>query len=137
LTIQAFAPDGAEITFFSAADPVQPVSQGWLRASQRRLDEDLSSDGQPVHTHTVSEPLVPGAIYNVDVACWATSLRLPAGAALALTIRGKDFDRDGERSLFTHDDPADRPPEIFGGSCSLYTGGENNSHIVLPVIPRR
>src|SRR4029077_19743200 len=38
LTLRVFDPQGAEVTFKGANDPQAPVSQGWLRVSQRRLD---------------------------------------------------------------------------------------------------
>jgi hypothetical protein len=38
-------------------------------------------------------------------------------------------------SVFLHDDEDDRPAEIFGGRTTVYTGGEYDSYIVLPVVP--
>jgi hypothetical protein len=37
---------------------------------------------------------------------------------------------------FLHDDPEDRPPEIYGGRVTLYAGGERESYALLPVIPK-
>jgi hypothetical protein len=34
----------------------------------------------------------------------------------------------------THDDPIDRPAELFGGTHTLHTGGAHPSSLLLPVI---
>src|SRR5207247_317239 len=39
--LRVFAPDGREVVFQGALDPHTPVAQGWLRASQRKLDPTL------------------------------------------------------------------------------------------------
>jgi len=42
LVLRVFAPDMKEVTFQGALDPHTPVAQGWLRASQRKLDPELT-----------------------------------------------------------------------------------------------
>jgi peptide/nickel transport system permease protein len=34
-----------------------------------------------------------------------------------------------------HDDPEDRPAELFHGTVTVHTGGERQSHLLLPIIP--
>jgi hypothetical protein len=73
---------------------------------------------------------------------------VPAGYRIALTVRGKDYEYAGEGERITtfvnvmkgcgpflHDDPKDRPPEIFGGKVTLYAGGDQAAYVLLPVIP--
>ncbi len=36
---------------------------------------------------------------------------------------------------FLHDDPDDRPPEVTGGSQTLWAGPRRESFLLLPVIP--
>lgn len=43
LVLSVFDPNGKELTFMGALDPHTPVAQGWLRASHRKLDPDLST----------------------------------------------------------------------------------------------
>jgi hypothetical protein len=38
-------------------------------------------------------------------------------------------------SVFLHDDPVDRPADVFTGTTTIHTGGEFASHLVLPRIP--
>jgi predicted acyl esterase len=139
-TLRAFDPQGKEVTFLSAVEPKAPVSQGWLRVSQRKLDPLRSTEWQPCHTHDQAQKLKPGEIYGVDVEIWPASLALPAGYRLALTLQGKDFERPGESGVqkgsgwFLHDDPRDRPPATFAGTHALYSGGGRGSYLLLPVI---
>ncbi len=140
-TVCAFDPDGREMTFIAAPEPKAPVTQGWLRASQRKLDPKRSTDYLPYYPHDERAPLAPGEIYEIDLEIWPMGLWLPKGSRLTLTIQGKDFERPGATgplrgvAWFTHDDPIDRPPERFGGTVTLHTGGPHRSYLLLPVLP--
>jgi predicted acyl esterase len=141
-TLRAFDPSGKEVTFFSAVEPRAPVSQGWLRVSQRKLDPKRSSAHQPWHPHDESHKLEPSEIVEVDVEIWPGSAALPPGYRLALTLQGKDFERPGETGpqrgsgWFLHDDPRDRPPSSFGGAHTVYSGGGRDAYLLLPELPR-
>lgn len=130
-TLRAYAPDGTEAAFFSAVEPRAPVSQGWLRVSQRKLDPVFSKDYLPYHAHDERRPLRPGKAAKVEVEIWPMSVALPAGSRLELLIQGRDFERSG---FFLHDDPQDRPPEVFGGMNHIHLGGDTPSSLLLPVI---
>ena len=140
-TVCAFDPDGKEMTFIAAPEPKAPVTQGWLRVSQRKLDPQRSTEYLPYYPHDARQPLVPGEIYEVDLEIWPMGLALPKGSRLTLTIQGRDFERPGATgplrgvAWFTHDDPADRPPDIFAGTITLHTGGRHGSYLLLPMLP--
>jgi predicted acyl esterase len=149
--VRVFDPDGDEVTFQGAIDPHTPIAQGWLRASHRRLDPELSLPYRPYHTHERVEPLDPGDVYRLDVEIWPTSIVAPAGYRLGLSIRGNDYVYEGDLGdsalstfknrltgcgPFLHDDPEDRPPEVFGGRVTIHTGPEHPSSLLLPIIPR-
>ena len=136
LTLHAFDPSGKEVTFDGTSAPGRPVAQGWLRASHRRTDPKLSSPGRPWHTHDLVEKLSPGRIYPVDVEIWPTSMVFPKGYRLGLTVDGKDYLGSGDRPT-AHTDPDDRPASEFGGTVTLYTGGDSESYLTLPVVPAR
>jgi uncharacterized protein len=139
-TLRAFDPQGKEVTFLSAVEPKAPVSQGWLRVSQRKLDAKRTTEWQPWHAHDETQKLKPGEIVEVDLEIWPASLALPAGYSLALTLQGKDFERAGETGpqrgsgWFLHDDPRDRPPSSFGGTHIVYSGAARTSYLLLPAI---
>ena len=76
---------------------------------------------------------------------------MPPGYRVALTIRGKDYEYGGPSGgrlsnfkneltgcgPFLHDDPQDRPPEIFGGTTTLHFGRTMQSYVLLPIIPEK
>jgi hypothetical protein len=38
---------------------------------------------------------------------------------------------------FLHDDPRDRPMNIYGGRTTLHLGGDRENFVLLPIIPAR
>ena len=147
--LRAFSPDGEEVVFQGAIDPHTPLAQGWLRASHRALDPALTTEYRPYHTHTAPEPLVPGQPVQLDIELWPTSIVVPAGYRVALTVRGKDYEYAGPSGgrlsnfkneltgcgPFLHDDPRDRPPAVFAGTNTLHAGADRAPYLLLPIIP--
>jgi uncharacterized protein len=147
--LRAFSPRDEEVVFQGAIDPHTPLAQGWLRASHRKLDPQLSRAYRPYHTHDELRPLVPGDPVQLDVELWPTSIVLPAGYRLALTIRGSDYVYPGASGgrlsnfkneltgcgPFLHDDPRDRPAAVFGGTNTLHAGPEQQAYLLVPFIP--
>jgi uncharacterized protein len=145
LVLRVFDPDGEEVTFQGAIDPHTPIGQGWLRASHRKLDPALSEPYRPYHTHDEKQELSPGEVYELDVEIWPTSIVVPAGYRIALSVRGRDYEHPkaaGDRLTtfrnelrgsgpFLHDDPDDRPPDVFGGTVTVHAG----SYLFLPFVP--
>ena len=149
LVFRVFTPDLREVVFQGAIDPHTPVAQGWLRASHRTLDAKLSTDYRPYHTHDTPQPLKPGEPVQLDIELWPTSIVVPAGHRLALSVRGRDYEwqkSTGARlsnfknelrgcGPFLHDDPRDRPAAIFGGRTTLHAGPGRESFVLVPLIP--
>src|ERR1700693_2217646 len=147
--LRVFTGDLKEVVFQGAIDPHTPVGPGWLRASHRQLDKKLSKPYRPYHTHTMKQPLKPGEVVALDIEIWPTSIVVPAGYRIGLTIRGKDYVYPGPSGgklsnfkneltgcgPFLHDDPIDRPHGIFGGITSLHFGRDKQSYLLLPIIP--
>ena len=151
VVLRVFSPDMKEVVFQGAIDPHTPIGQGWLRASHRQLDKKISTPYRPYHTHSKKQPLRPGEVITLDVEIWPTSIVVPKGYRIALTVRGKDYDYPGgsggrlsnfKNELtgcgpFLHDNPRDRPPEIFGGVTGLHFGGVARPYLLLPIIPSK
>ena len=146
LTLQVFDPQGKEVTFIGSNDPRVPVGLGWLRASHRKLDPKKTLPYRPYHSHDEIQPLTPGHPVDCEVEILPTSIVVPPGYVLALTIKGCDYENDGSQvedamyqmkgiGPFTHTDPRDRPPAIFGGTTSLHFVGDNEPYLLLPIIP--
>jgi predicted acyl esterase len=149
LVVRLFDPAGQELTFQGALDPNTPIAQGWLRASHRKLDPARTLPYRPYHTHDELQPLTPGAVYELDVEVWPTCIVAPRGYRVALSVRGRDYEYGGELSEFArtfhyasrgcgpfvHNDPDDRPREVFGGSVTVHSGADRASYLLLPIIP--
>jgi predicted acyl esterase len=156
LVLRVLGPGWSDVTFPGAIDPHTPIAQGWLRMSHRKLDPELSTEYRPYHTHDEIQPLVPGEVYQADVELWPTSIVIPAGYRIALTVRGHDWAvhrPDAPRlgsfknemtgcGPFLHNDPTDRPPELTGSTQTLWAstptlwaGPDRRSWLLLPVIP--
>jgi uncharacterized protein len=147
--LRVFSPDFKEVVFQGAIDPHTPVGQGWLRASHRQLDNKVTKPYRPYHTHTKEQPLKPGEVAELDIEIWPTSIVVPDGHRVALTVRGNDYVYGGPSGgklsnfkneltgcgPFLHDDPRDRPAQIFGGTTALHFGGKARPYLLLPIIP--
>ncbi|MGB8184432.1 MAG: CocE/NonD family hydrolase [Pseudolabrys sp.] len=149
VVLRVFTGDLKEIVFQGAIDPHTPVAQGWLRASHRKLDKKLSKPYRPYHTHDQKQPLKKGQPVELDIEVWPTSIVVPVGYRVGLSVRGKDYEYGGASGgklsnfknelkgcgPFLHDDPRDRPSAIFDGTTSLHFGRGKAPYLLLPVIP--
>jgi predicted acyl esterase len=149
IVLRVFTGDLKEIVFQGAIDPHTPIGQGWLRASHRKLDKRLSKPYRPYHAHDEKQPLKKNQVVELDTEIWPTSIVVPAGYRVGLSIRGKDYEYGGASGgklsnfknelegcgPFLHDDPRDRPPAIFGGTTSLHFGHGKAPYLLLPIIP--
>jgi predicted acyl esterase len=150
LVLRVQDPDGRDVTFPGAMDPRGAVAFGWLRASLRQLDPARSTAFRPWHTYTEVQPLTPGRPVAVDLEIWPTSVIIPAGYRLGLTLLGRDFTFAGDgpwpqaygvhmrgNGIFVHTDEQARPPAVFAGTTTVFTGGGHGASLLLPIIPSR
>ncbi|HEY5306071.1 MAG TPA: CocE/NonD family hydrolase, partial [Pseudolabrys sp.] len=149
VVLRLFDPAGKEITFIGANDPRVPLALGWLRASHRKLDPKKSLPYRPWHTHDEIQPLTPDEPVELDIEIWPTSIVVPPGYRLALTLRGKDYEVDGSDAgianapypmkgvgPFLHIDKDDRPAAVFGVRNTLHFASGRQPYLLLPVIPQ-
>lgn len=150
LVLRLFAPDGREVLFHGSNDPHTPIGLGWLRASHRKLDPELTLHHRPYHSHDESWPLTPGAPVELDIEIWPTCIVAPAGYRFGLTVRGHDFHYGGPPVVtagskfeqtgvgpFVHNNPKDRPADVFGAPVTLHFADAMQPYVQLPIIPPR
>ena len=148
LALRLFDADGKEVTFIGSNDPRVPVGLGWLRASHRKLDPAQSLPYRPWHTHDEEWPLHPGEPVELDIEIWPTSIVVPPGYQLAVTVSGKDYEVDGRDiglpnapypmkgvGPFLHIDRDDRPAAVFATLNSLHFAPGREPYVLLPIIP--
>ena len=131
--LRVFDPEGKECVFIGAHEKV-PAAMGWLRASHRKLDPQKSRPWRPWHTHDEIRKLVPGEVCELDVEIWPGSMVFPKGYRMVLTLQGRDFIVTPPGRLL-HNHPQDRDPETFGGTCTIHTGPDHPSFLLMPLIP--
>lgn len=148
LVLRVYDPDGKEVSFIGSNDPRTPIGLGWLRASHRKLDPARSLPYRPWHSHDELQPLTPGEPVELGVEIWPTCIVVPVAYRIGFTVRGKDYEYDGTDAFvphsaypmrgvgpFTHTNPRDRPPAIFGGRNSLHFAEGRMPYVLLPIIP--
>src|SRR5260221_1333433 len=144
--LRVFDAKGKEVLFQGALDPKTPVEQGWLRASHRKLDPKMSLPYRPWQTHDELQKSKRHEAGEVDIESLTTCIVVPAGYRIALTILGRDYEHDEAAATlsnmknpmkgcgpFTHEDPTDRPPAVFGGKVTLHL--DRQPFLLLPLIP--
>lgn len=146
-TFSLLDPAGKEVLFASAFEPRAPLTQGWLRASHRNIDAAKSRPWRPWHTHDHVEPLVPGQVYGLDIEIWPTSIVIPVGYQLALTVQGCDYDHGlpdrtpayGREQFgsgpYWHEHPGDRDKPEFDGTTTLVSAPGARPFLLVPVVP--
>lgn len=103
------------------------VASGRLRVSHRELDEQKSTPYRPWHKHQRLQPLSPGELVPVDIAILPSGTAFNPGEQLRLIIQGYDVLRYHYRHQ--HDETVNQ------GYHALHSGGEYDSHLLVPVIP--
>lgn len=104
-----------------------PGSWGKMRVSRRKLDENLSTDYNPVQAHTCDEKLEPGQIVPVDIEIVPTSRFWHKGQYIRVQIAGRYIRGDWFEPLTWETDNK--------GNHIIYTGGKYQSYLQIPVIP--
>jgi hypothetical protein len=85
----------------------------------------------------------------LDIEIWPTSVFIPAGYRLAVTLGGRDFEFPGDgpwpavygvpmkgNGILVHNDPTDRPAGVFSGTTTLATEVDQAPYLLLPFVPR-
>jgi predicted acyl esterase len=128
LTLRNFDADGNEVMETGQQGAPVPVAKGWLRVSHRELDPELTLPYRPYHKHTRRLYLTPGEIVRVEVEIWPTSMVFKKRHRIRLDVQP----RDGAGSASYMHYHAD----YNTGTNTIHAGGEYESYLLLPVIPR-
>ena len=112
--LEDVAPDGT----------ATPVTQGWLRAALREIDEQASTTGRPVLTQRRRLPVPPGNPVDYRIPLVATARRFAAGHRIRVTLTSNDT-RPGSTPMlgFSHE---------FVGPAAVNTV-HPTSRLLLPV----
>lgn len=134
LTLYASTTDD-EVLWFISLRVVEPdgrervLTCGWLRGTQRKVDEAGSTPWQPRHPHDAIEPLTPNQIYEFQIPLVATANLFGGGSRVKLRISCTD------------DEPAHSLEAIAAGHVrrqtparvTVYHNDEYPSRLDLPI----
>jgi predicted acyl esterase len=126
--------NGEEVHFYGTAMSAYVkgmVARGWLRVSQRELDEEKSTPWQPVLKHQGEKRLTPGEIVSAEIEILPSSTLFHKGETLRLVVQGKDLIQGPPWGWLGYRRLANK------GLHSIYAGGEYDSHLLVPVIPAK
>jgi predicted acyl esterase len=102
---------------------------GRLRVSHRALDAGRSTPSEPYLPHRAEELLSPGQIVPVEIGIWPAAMRWHSGEQLRLLVAGYN--------LTPPPLPGVKPPVLRNkGEHVIHTGGEFDSHLLVPVISK-
>lgn len=125
--------DGKQITF----PGYDVITRGWLRCTLRKLDGKKTTDYRPWHTFDEPLPLKPDAPNKIEVSLEPTSIVIPAGAVIELTLAGIEFMFDVARGGFFAMDSKGNPhkrEEIYNGTNTVFSGDTQASYLQIPII---
>jgi predicted acyl esterase len=108
-------------------DPEGIVSNGWLRVSHRERDPLRSKPWRPFLKHERELWLEPGQVVLVEIEILPSSTLFESGESLQLVIKGSDV---YSNRMHQHKELCNQ------GRHTIYAGGEHDSHLLLPLIPR-
>jgi putative CocE/NonD family hydrolase len=111
---------------------VQPrsriVTKGWLRASMRAIDKQLSRPNAPRYANQKSQKLKPGKIYEFSIAVMPTAYRFKVGSRIRLELANGDS--TVTEGVFAHP----YTPEKVGHD-TIQHNARYPSRLILPLVP--
>ena len=144
VVLRLFDTGNREVVFRGAQDPYVPLAHGWLRLSMR---ESALTPSLPL-AHLRKSPVAADEIYLLDIELWPTSVVVPEGFRLALSVRGRDYQFTESDQAYgvdvevmngsgrcVHTDPIDRDMNVLEGTVTIHTGPQLTGMLLLPIVP--
>ena len=104
------------------------LCRGYLKASHREMDPQLSKPYHPVPKHTDPKPVIPGQVYQLSVGFSPIANYFKAGHRIMLKISGADDDPDNLFQVGMYHLCSQTPNTI-----TVYHDARYPSHLLLPV----
>ncbi len=107
----------------------KPLSEAWLRATHRELDESLSTEEEPI-LPGIPKAVVPGEIYEYAFLLPEMLNTFKAGHRIKLSISSMNSWKDPDAHTGDYVLSICQPP-----LHKIYRDDEHRSRVLLPVIP--
>lgn len=110
------------------------VATGWLRVSHRELDETKSTIAQPWHTHEHEQKVSPNEIVPVEIELLPSGTLFKKGESLAVVVKGNEIIKGNSTPLPNMKTRYEHEDTVNKGNHLVYTDGDYDSHLIIPVI---
>ncbi len=122
----------ARVSDLSPEGKLRKLSFGWLQASHRTVDAELTRADEIIHQHRQPEPLVPGEPVSLDFSLMPTANLFKKGHRLLLEIGSRpDLLETNAFEGFIYF-PYDAPP--YAARNTLYHGGDHPSSLEIEIL---
>jgi len=115
----------------------EELTRGWLRGSQRKVDESQSTPWHAHHPHDEREPLEPGEVYEFNLNIRPTGTLFEPGHRIGLRIASAD---SGGWGSFEETDQSWKVSTATGhlkrqsvSRVTIHHNADHPSHLILPV----
>ncbi|MBI4786029.1 MAG: CocE/NonD family hydrolase [Chloroflexi bacterium] len=107
------------------------LTRGWLRGSQRRIDPTKSRPWLPYHSHAAREPLIPGEVYEFNIAIVPTGVLFKPGYRFGIRI--KCADKDDQATDFLDQHGLGHLWRETRSQVTVYHNNQYPSHLLVPI----
>ena len=129
VTIRNIDPNGKDVNEVGQhGQPIPCVTKGWLRVSHRKLDKEKSLPYRPYHPHDERLWLKPNEPVECQIEVWPTSMVFKKGHKMRLDIQPRDGQGSAPYTHYHGDYNA-------GADNTIYSGGDKQSWLLVPIIP--
>ena len=128
--------DDSEVLWFASLYHIDEdgneelLTRGWLRGSQRKLDEQASRPWLPVHSHRDRKSLTPGEIYEFNIEIRPYAILMKPGERLQLKIKCADDESPKTFIEMIGQGQISRP---VASRITVYHNADYPSHLLLPI----
>ncbi len=105
------------------------LTRGWLKGTHREIIKERTKDWEPYHPHTESEALVPGEIYEFNIALVPTGNLFKAGSKIKVRISCTDDEPKHAFEVIASGHIRRQSPSLI----TVYHEADHPSHILLPI----
>ncbi|HKU71081.1 MAG TPA: CocE/NonD family hydrolase [Burkholderiales bacterium] len=130
VTLRNIGPDGKEVFEVGQHGQPVPLTKGWLRASHRKTDPKKSLPYRPFHAHNERWWLENNQPVEMQIEVWPTCIVLKKGHKLRVDVQPRDGVGSAPYTHYHADYNA-------GATNTIYSGGDKQSYITLPIIPAK
>ncbi|WP_299954257.1 CocE/NonD family hydrolase [uncultured Modestobacter sp.] len=116
--------------------PERELTRGWLRASNRALDPERSTEWKPFHrlTRAAAEPVTPGEVVEYEIEVLATANLFEKGHRICVEISSMDT----PTGVAGATNAEYVPYHVTSSRTTLHTVFHDTAHpsaVLLPVVP--